>query len=1037
MLLLIALIACTGDDAGPEASPSTTSLPTPTPSSTVSSPSSTTSQGQWVRGTSTTTVAVADPSKAFRTYELATDHEPQRDDGPSERTVTEQVDDPVLRSGSVVQDALFAMAMAEVHEASVAQITDGAFADGAPTPCDCFETGEEWTYVWTRDTAYAAHLALAWIDPERTAASLRYKLAWGKPGSGVAGPFVVQDTGSGGSWPVSTDRVTWALGALETWRQLPEGDPFGAEAAEALANTVRQDHDLVAGDDGLMRGEMSFLDWREQSYPLATASQQTMLADSAALGTNMAHLAALRAAATLAEAVHGDPDSAATFTTWAEALQAAVDTGFWHDDLGGWSSWVGPPLDPGPRRQRDLLGTSLAALALDRPDRAADALASYPHGPLGAPVIWPQQPDVPVYHNRGQWPFVTAYAVWAARRHRLSDVFTRNTLALVDGAALNLSNMENFEWSTQAAWFDDGDLSGPVVNSRRQLWSVAGYLALWLRGIAGLELDDAGLHVDPFLPCDLAATLGLGEQVTLDGLPVAGRRVRLTLALPAPGTELQCDALGLAALTVDGEAATGPVPLAELTDGAELVATLGPIAARAGIAEADVAVAPRPPEPTGLDAGLATTLSFATEADTTVTVFRDGEVVAEGLTGASWVDPVAPDPEHTACYSLAAVDGAGRSSHRSPVQCAWGPGRVQVFDAYDLVVGDGRWATDHGRPHIADWGEPDHTLQLLFRPDTTGAHLLQVVYANGSGPASTGITAGHKRLLIDVEDDAAAFPVADRPVVFPHTGAWDVWQESTAVPVTLDAGVTYRLTLSDLPNMTALDHFTSYTGGLGGGEGVHNAVDVAEVKLLALSGPTVARSEGPVLLDGVDDYEAFPEADRYAVGVPRQPWEGFALAADDDVVSLAWVTEAGEDPVLPAILYLQADPVGDPVPSVGMTYLGQVPSLPFTPTHAITLRSTSDLGDGAGPWSGVWALEAGDWVQRARLDEGHGAWVAADAHTLSAQVPRWLLGDPDHVRIAGHVVNAAPGEEWKTTVPEDHTPWDDGGDFLELELPRP
>ena len=50
------------------------------------------------------------------------------------------------------------------------------------------------------------------------------------------------------------------------------------------------------------------------------------------------------------------------------------------------------------------------------PQRAAQALARYPHAPFGAPVIAPQQPGVPVYHNRAIWPFVTAYALKAAKK---------------------------------------------------------------------------------------------------------------------------------------------------------------------------------------------------------------------------------------------------------------------------------------------------------------------------------------------------------------------------------------------------------------------------------------------------------------------------------------------------------------------------------------------------------------------------------------------------------------------------------------------
>ena len=388
MSLLLVLLACGSKaDAPPITSPSSTSVGTTSSSNTRPEPTMPTdpaTEGSWSRtsaaGTrSTTTVRVTDPGKAYLTYELATDHQPQRDDGPTTRTVAEAPGDPQLRSGSVVQDALFALAMAEVHEASVGQITDGAFADGAPTPCECFETGEKWTYVWTRDTAYAAHLALAWIDPQRTADSLRYKLASGKPGSGVGGPFLVQDTGSGGSWPVSTDRVTWALGAMEVWRQLPAGDSFGPEAAAALANTVRQDHDLVRGTDGRMRGEMSFLDWREQSYPLPTAHAQTLLAETEALGTNVAHLAALRGAATLAREVSGDPSSADTFDTWADELATAIDRGLWRDDLGGWASWAG-------RAHAAIIGTAGEACSERGQSQKSKRLVQF-HFPTSPRVI--------------------------------------------------------------------------------------------------------------------------------------------------------------------------------------------------------------------------------------------------------------------------------------------------------------------------------------------------------------------------------------------------------------------------------------------------------------------------------------------------------------------------------------------------------------------------------------------------------------------------------------------------------------------------
>ena len=124
---------------------------------------------------------------------------------PSERTVVEQRDAPILRSGVLLTDALFAMAVDDARLNAVEQVADAAFAE--PVDCSCYTTGELWNWVWTRDIAYATELGLAWLDPERAANSLLLKLSERKDGGDLQ---MVQDTGTGGSWPVSTDRITWA-----------------------------------------------------------------------------------------------------------------------------------------------------------------------------------------------------------------------------------------------------------------------------------------------------------------------------------------------------------------------------------------------------------------------------------------------------------------------------------------------------------------------------------------------------------------------------------------------------------------------------------------------------------------------------------------------------------------------------------------------------------------------------------------------------------------------------------------------------------
>ena len=59
------------------------------------------------------------------------------------------------RTASVMFDGLFAMAQDDLKHDSVTAIRDGAFDHGQPIPCHCFETGEKWPYVWTRDLSYS------------------------------------------------------------------------------------------------------------------------------------------------------------------------------------------------------------------------------------------------------------------------------------------------------------------------------------------------------------------------------------------------------------------------------------------------------------------------------------------------------------------------------------------------------------------------------------------------------------------------------------------------------------------------------------------------------------------------------------------------------------------------------------------------------------------------------------------------------------------------------------------------------------------
>ena len=211
---------------------------------------------------------------------------------------------------SVMFDALFALAQQEMDQDRVDAIRDPAFDEGRPVPCDCFQTGARWPYVWTRDVSFAADLALARLDPQRTRQSLQFKLSAARDGR-TPGLFVA---GHRFRWQLADQQrpVVWFLAA----RHLLEDRVFADQVWQALQGTLAQDRAMVFDAQmGLYRGETSFLDWREQTYPDWTREDVRFIGDSYALSTNVLHYQALRLAERLA-GQRGDA-RAADYRAWA------------------------------------------------------------------------------------------------------------------------------------------------------------------------------------------------------------------------------------------------------------------------------------------------------------------------------------------------------------------------------------------------------------------------------------------------------------------------------------------------------------------------------------------------------------------------------------------------------------------------------------------------------------------------------------------------------------------------------------------------
>jgi Bacterial alpha-L-rhamnosidase 6 hairpin glycosidase domain len=466
-----------------------------------------------------------------------------------------------VQTASPLFDALFAMAQEDLEADSVDAITDAAFDHGRPIRCRCFIAGKDWPFVWTRDVSYSVDLGLWRLHPARARASLLFKISRARAAAPSNRLYVMQDTGSGGSWPISTDRVVWFLGA----RHLLDDSAFADTVYQALTDTLAQErHYVFDARIGLYRGETSFLDWREQSYPAWTAHEVTFIAQSFALSTNVLHYQALQLAATMAR-TRGQPAAARRYARQAAALKQAINARFWRADRGLYMSYIGGPADPEPFDAYDLLGLDLTITSgVADPVRARQSLEHYPAWPAGSPVIWPQRRAQPIYHNRAIWPFVSEYTLRAARQVGDPSLIALEVRSLMRGAALNASNMENYSLLSQSTHVA-GRLGGPVVDSPRQLWSVAGYLDMVLRGIFGVE-DDG--RIAPQLPVSLVPMLfGTGQRITLY---MDGRRIVLDRPAQLDGALLVGGNISQHGETIEMQLVPTPARAAPPPDGPHL-----------------------------------------------------------------------------------------------------------------------------------------------------------------------------------------------------------------------------------------------------------------------------------------------------------------------------------------------------------------------------------------------------------------------------------------------------------------------------------
>lgn len=382
---------------------------------------------------------------------------------------------PQYKAPTVLEEAVYRMGLDEMVN--------------AVEPDSTLRTGKEWAGVWTRDVSYSILLSMAYMQPKVAMNSLLCKI--------TPNQRIVQDTGTGGAWPCSTDRIIWAVAAWEVYKVT--GDKAWLNTVypvvcNSLEDDIRTAYDATTG---LMRGESSFIDWREQSYP--RWMQPADIYNSECLGTNVVFGRAFQAAAEMAM-VLGEKAKIRHYQTWSERLKKAIHQQLWMSEKGYYAQYLYGRTGLQRSERSETLGAALSIWFDVAPPACREQLvASLPVTPYGAPVFYPEIPNIPPYHNNAVWPFVASYWMLASADAG-NEVSAMQALGSIYRAALLFcTNKENFLAET-------GDYKGTEINSSNMLWSLSGNLSAVYRMLYGMHYAVDALHFSPFVPRPMKGT---------------------------------------------------------------------------------------------------------------------------------------------------------------------------------------------------------------------------------------------------------------------------------------------------------------------------------------------------------------------------------------------------------------------------------------------------------------------------------------------------------------------------------------------------
>lgn len=634
---------------------------------------------------------------------------------------------PSYKCSSTLENAIYNLSLEEMCK--------------AVEPDSTFRTGKEWAGVWTRDISYSIILSMAYMQPEVSMKSLMKKVN--------SNNRIIQDTGTGGAWPISSDRMIWAIAAYEIYKVT--GNRKWLETIyPVIRNSVEDDlMTIYDRQTGLMKGESSFLDWREQEYP--RWMQPADIFQSENLGTSAVHCKALRVLSEISS-IMGKKDDAEHYLEISENIKSGINKQLWMDDKGFYGQYLygRNSLSVSPRSE--TLGEALCVLfGIADKNKSQRLIASVPSVDFGTPCFFPNIPDIPPYHNDGIWPFVQSYWMWASAKSGNENGVLHSIGAIYRASAMFLTNQENFVAST-------GDWFGTQINSANMLWSLSGNISIVHHLLFGIRFKNDGMAFEPFVPKSMAGKRSLNRFRYRDAY--------LDIDLDGWGNKIS-------SFKIDGKEHEAFIP--EDIKGDHKIKI---VLSCSKFSEDPILITANrhsPETPATITEGRK--IKWAKISNAT-----SYKILTNGKIWRTTTDDSISIPEDTEGeIQVIAVDGTGLESFASEPVSLYN--KAKIYEAEDFCQKSNKPYKDYsGTGFVEISKDLNRTITIPVKVDNAGKYSIDWHYSNGNGPINTENKCAIRSFFVDGKLEGV--------FVFPQRGTnmWNIWGWSNPIQLELNEG---------------------------------------------------------------------------------------------------------------------------------------------------------------------------------------------------------------------------------------------------------